>query len=159
MQNTRNNIQCELNRACLIYCGEIVRRNIRVYRQQYIHLKGNVLKLAKGKWDYPAVACVTSNKAGKGRSKNYSRDVRDSSYNPALTDHLKRVLNVRKLGESSPITKIKNKVGRCAEPHAANGTMNKTHCTIDDLMFSLSIRPRTKQIIEYCANCKLSFGL
>ena len=158
MPNTRNNIQCKLDRTCLIYCGEIVHRNIRVYRQQFIRLKGNA-KLIKGKWDYPAVACVSSDENGHGVSKNYSRDVRDSSYNRTLSEHLKQVLGVNKLGEKSPITRCKNAVGRCAEPHAANGTMNKTNCAINNLIFSLSIRPRTGQIIEYCANCKSSFEL
>ena len=159
MSDSIKNIQCKLDRICLIYCGEIVNRNIKVYRRQYIHLKGNVLKLAKGKWDYPAVACVSSDINGNGASKNYSRDVRDSSYNPLLTHYLKNKLGVSKLGERSPVTRCKNGVGRCAEPHAANGTMNNTNCSVRDLVFSLSIRPRTRQIIEYCTNCKLSFGL
>lgn len=50
-----------------------------------------------------------------------------------------------------------NPVGHCAEPHAANKVMVRTNCDVDDLEFSLAVRPRTLVAHDYCNNCKTVF--
>ena len=153
-----DSLRCHLDRTCYHYCRKITSRHAYVYRIPFHHPQSKK-KSSNIKWNYPAAACVSCDSHGYGVSRNYSRDVRDTSYNPILANHLKSTLKVARLGEPSQQTKCKNGVGRCAEPHAANMTLNKTLCPIDDIVFSLAIRPRTMQIIPYCDNCKLSFSL
>ena len=158
MMSNHSRLHCRLDRTCYYYCGEITSRDASVYHILF-HSKKNKMKPSQWKWNYPATACISSDSYGYGVSKNYSRDVRDTSYNSKLANHLKFTLHVTHLGECSPLTKCKNGVGRCAEPHAANKTINKTLCSINDIIFSLALRPRTLQIIPYCDNCKLTFNL
>ena len=61
-----------------------------------------------------------------------------------------------KLEEIAPIgTRL---VGNCAEQHAANNYMNQLHeDDLVELYFSIARRPRTKEEIDYCNNCRRTF--
>ena len=49
-------------------------------------------------------------------------------------------------------------IGNCAEQHAANIYMKDfKENNLGNLYFSKAMRPRTKQIFEYCDNCKDTF--
>lgn len=61
-------------------------------------------------------------------------------------------------------TKVKYKIGNCAEQQVANKVLNlcskHTICSdtdIDHIEFSRAIRPRTKCTHKYCDNCLLIF--
>ncbi len=52
----------------------------------------------------------------------------------------------------------KNPVGRCAEQHAAKLLLDEHPLWgRKDVLFSSAFRPRTDEIIPYCANCKKLF--
>ena len=52
----------------------------------------------------------------------------------------------------------KNPIGNCAEQHAAEILLNNNpKCGPHDIIFSSAFRPRTDEIIPYCANCKKLF--
>lgn len=52
-----------------------------------------------------------------------------------------------------------NKIGHCAEVHAANSCLNNTQVNIHDLRFSLAYICRTGLPRSYCMNCITLFGL
>lgn len=53
---------------------------------------------------------------------------------------------------------VKHPIGYCAEQNVANRLMLDEDAQIDDIRFSVAIRPRTGEIIDYCDNCKALFG-
>lgn len=53
---------------------------------------------------------------------------------------------------------VKHPIGYCAEQNVANRLMLDGDAQIDDIRFSVAIRPRTGDIIDYCDNCKALFG-
>lgn len=56
--------------------------------------------------------------------------------------------------------KCRNTIGNCAEQRAANDIFKSPICStndIADLIFSITIRPRTMEIIPFCCNCKSIF--
>ena len=66
------------------------------------------------------------------------------------------------VGDHSPITGCTNRIGNCAEQHAANMVMNEheekgIHQEIENLAFTQAIRPRTMIEIDYCLNCRTLF--
>ena len=50
-----------------------------------------------------------------------------------------------------------NKIGYCAEPHAARSMLIKHSCKLEKLFFSKAQRPRTMEYIKFCKNCKRTF--
>ena len=50
-------------------------------------------------------------------------------------------------------------IGNCAEPHAANKKKKNTAVAVglEQILFSTALRPRTRQVIPYCANCRAVF--
>ena len=61
-----------------------------------------------------------------------------------------------KLEETAPIGQ--RLIGNCAEQHAANNYMNQLNeDDLGELHFSIARRPRTKEEIPYCNNCKRTF--
>ena len=62
------------------------------------------------------------------------------------------------IGESCKKPGCRYIIGNCAEQHAANNYMKNYNETIlGNLYFTKAMRPRTKQIFEYCDNCKDTF--
>lgn len=120
----------------------------------------SVLKRAKGKTpkikDYPAmiVACGL-----KQNSKDYSVETSRSCQNYKYEDVILRELEkLGKIDGRSNIKNCDNRVGHCAEPHAANELARRHNSVkIEDFEFGVAIRPRTLQPKSYCENCKHTF--
>ena len=117
------------------------------------HRKGSI-------YDYPAcvAACCTTNDSSKIEVSESSNPVIGKTYkNPVL---LHALMAIGKIGKQSKVTKCKNSIGHCAEPHVAELVLNKhSRCSMATLRFSKAIRPRTNAVIEYCDNCKYIFKL
>ena len=136
--------------------------NIRVYHECFEIC--NKLKTSSSRQrlrlrDYPAAEVACSNswcninnaliaKCGKVDSKTY-RDV------PVLETAL---ANLGCIG--SIRSQCKNRIGSCAEPHAAKAViLLNPKVNVDDLVFSYAYRPRTKSVIRYCRNCTDVFNV
>lgn len=82
-----------------------------------------------------------------------------SPVNYPFVDELRNVLT-QSLGPIGTKSKLcGNIIGQCAEPHAANEILEAKGCAINDLKFSLAMRPRTQTYQPYCENCKAIFKL
>lgn len=140
-----------LDRAVYHYCGEVVNQNVLQRKTVKWNQNGNFNKY---RWDYPATAVACSCYDNPVLiEKDYSRGVKSSHLAPILANKL-RLLGT--IGEKSNICNFI--IGRCAEPHAANKIIKKTGCKdLANIYFSVAMRPRTREIIEYCNNCKSTF--
>ena len=105
-------------------------------------------------WDYPAV--VVSCKMNGGNNRIYNGDSSkpiSGMYEPQLEIALARLGGVGHHSRNGcPYT-----IGNCAEPHAANRLLRDTHAELEQILFSTARRPRTRQLIPYCANCRAIF--
>ena len=136
--------------------------NTETYRRCFVICK-EVKKAREGKkirWrDYPPaiVSCADSwvnyrfsimERSGKVDNRSYRR-----------TPDLERALRV--LGDIGGLrAECKNRIGACAEPHAARTVMiNNPGVFVPDLVFSYAYRPRTKTVIRYCRNCSDVFNV
>ena len=110
-------------------------------------------------WDYPAVAITSYLVNGDCAKSNFSREVFPDSYNEKLTAKLNSLEYGKKIGDN----RGKTMIGHCAEPHAANQTMNEYHKGysyypfLSEVYFSEAKRPRTMEKIPTCQNCKDTF--
>lgn len=146
------------------YCRRLVNDKVLVTRVEYIPeckkthsskttYKKNVI------WDYPAVAITSYDTNGKYTSSNYSRAAFATSYNAVLTKRLNSLEKYKQIGDVRGGTII----GHCAEPHAANQTMNAYHkakhsnLPLGGVFFSKALRPRTMEVRPTCQNCKDTF--
>lgn len=120
------------------YCDHIMHANIQVRKQN---------KQKAWYWDFPAVAVVCHDQHRMLKRCSYSHYPTNISWHPLLEVSLKR------LGRIGT-----HLIGTCAEQHAANIYMkNVPENNIGNLYFSKAFRPRTKEQIAYCDNCKLIF--
>ena len=109
--------------------------------------------------DYPAMAVACFDDISKCCVES---DVSKSNFHGKLNARLHSEL-INKLGgdcgQTSTKTNSDNKIGTCAEVHAANKLLKKlkNHCSIKNIEFSKPIRPRTMQEETYCENCKKVF--
>lgn len=102
--------------------------------------------------NYPAVVvackCIWKDDIYCGESKspvNYEYDKR-------IKTRLEILGNIGSISKYCP-----NKIGSCAEPHAADKVVKAINCDLDKLKFSYAYRPRTTKVIQYCSNCKQTF--
>ena len=144
----------KLDRKTVNYCGVICSEVIT-------KRKGNNQRTI---WDYPAVAVSCSENPNKCGVSDYSRGVVDRSYSTPyaheLKDALLKVLRKEEMPEQlGTKTNCGNRIGVCAEQHAANKLMTTRMKTIPlgDICFSVALRPRTLEIRDYCDNCKNVF--
>lgn len=105
-------------------------------------------------WDYPAV--VVSCKKNNGDNRIYNGNSSKPTlgmYEPPLEIALTRLGGVGQHSRNGcPYT-----IGNCAEPHAANKLLKDNFVGLDQILFSTARRPRTRQLIPYCANCRAVF--
>ena len=125
-------------RWCFVVCEEVrVSRIGKRIRQQ----------------DYPAaiVSCADSWNSIAHSSIGQSGKVNVASYQD--TPRLRSILS--SLGTIGGLrANCKNRIGACAEPHAARLVMKaNSQVAVRDLVFSYAYRPRTKTVIRYCRNC------
>lgn len=146
------------------YCRRLVNDKVLVTRVEYIPecRKTRSSKTTYRKnviWDYPAVAITSYDANGKYTCSNYSRAAYATSYNVVLTKRLNSLERNKQIGDK----RYKNIIGHCAEPHAANQTMNAyakakhSNMPLAGVFFSLALRPRTLEVIPTCQNCKDTF--
>lgn len=109
------------------------------------------------KKDYPQVCTVTTDNVFPKLFTDYSGRLRPDTVAPFLLNLLKNVLG-GDIGTTSPVTNSKNPIGRCAEQHAANLLMKKAPVHgVEDIQFSLCLRCRTLEWLDYCDNCQVLF--
>ena len=106
---------------------------------------------------YPAVvsACCSEYKNNKVYI-DFSHGMRAKFVDPRLA----RVLQELGMIGEQPVknSRSKNKIGHCAEQHAANDLLNEQRgVTLDDIYFGLAFRPRTGEYIPPCENCTYVF--
>lgn len=119
------------------FCDHIINSHTQVLRQNKKHKTWY--------WDYPAVAAICHNNSCTLKKAAHSHYPNNSDkWNPVLRHQMECI---GKIGYRL--------IGNCAEQHAANNYMNNFHeNSLNQLYFSEALRPRTKQVIEYCNNCK-----
>ena len=104
--------------------------------------------------DLPSV--VVSCKMNGGNNRIYNGESSKpilGMYEPQLEIALTRLGGVGQHSRNGcPYT-----IGNCAEPHAANKLLKDNCVGLDQILFSTALRPRTRQVIPYCANCRAVF--
>ena len=55
---------------------------------------------------------------------------------------------------------VPHPIGYCAEQNSANRLLldKKDGVSLEDIRFSIAIRPKTGEVIPYCNNCKTLFS-
>ena len=151
-------MQEKLNRRVYIYCGEITNRS-PFQKIFYNASDKSKPKRKKTYWDYPAAASVCCLAAGRNIYEGFSQRAYDNSYpNSILRTQLTKL---GKIGEKA-MKKVGTKnylLGQCAEPHAARELLKKENSckNLSDIHFSVTMRPRTRKILQPCDNCKKVF--
>lgn len=106
-------------------------------------------------WDYPAMAAICHDRGRCLKRASYSHRPQSNEFHPVLGSKL------RTLGEIGKKPSIQGKrypLGNCAEQHAANIFMKQCgENDLNNLYFSKAMRPRTKEVFDYCDNCKNTF--
>ena len=105
-------------------------------------------------WDLPAAASVCY---GFG---SQARGCSQSPQGKKWIDALRRVMcRLGTIGKPSRISR--NVIGRCAEQHSCNNLGAKVRIASEGdlrrIRFSDTVRPRTMQVLDPCANCKSIF--
>ena len=147
-------MQEKLNRRVYIYCGEITNRS-PFQKIFYNASDKSKPKRKKAYWDYPAAVSVCCLAAGRNIYEGFSQRAYDNSYpNSILRTQLTKL---GKIGEK--VGSKGYRLGHCAEPHAARELLKKENSCKDlsDINFSVAMRPRTRQILLPCENCKKVF--
>lgn len=122
------------------YCFSIMHRHEQVLKQNK--------KTKTWYWDYPATAAICHNYTCTQKDSSFSHypDAK-CIWNNILYNALRKI---NKIGTAL--------IGNCAEQHAANRYMKRfAENNLNNLYFSTARRPRTKEIIPYCSNCKQTF--
>ena len=140
-----------LDRAVFHYCGEIINQN-KVQRKSFKRHERNNSKIH---WDYPAVVVTCCYNHRHPIKRDYSRGVRRIHLVSALASKLEEL---GAIGDKCILNNCKYIIGRCAEPHAANGLMKSVNCNLDEIYFSVALRPRTREVVDYCENCRYVFS-
>lgn len=106
-------------------------------------------------WDYPAMAAICHDAGCYDKRSSYSHYPKKGEFHPVLK---RKLLTLGEIGSYCRKPGRRYIIGNCAEQHAANIFMKQ--CKEDDLgnlYFSVAMRPRTKQVFDYCDNCKDTF--
>lgn len=108
---------------------------------------------------YSFVYCVIGAKKNQwsafGSSANY---LQNYSKFFLLQHKLRSIGRIGTRGIPNPINGHANFIGKCAEVKASYNLNSKTKITnLSSIEFTNAYRPRTKQIIEKCENCKYTF--
>ena len=74
---------------------------------------------------------------------------------PNICMFKQEIKKIEKMRKDCKMPKPKNKFGRCAEQRVANTLIQSfpSKVSLDDIFFSVALRPRTSQVVEYCENC------
>ena len=126
-------------------------KEIRDYCDYIMHSHTQVLrcnmKYNTWYWDYPATVAICHDDACMVKRSSFSYYPKLEGWHPVLKSKLEEIAEIGK-----------SLVGNCAEQHAANIFMNQLNENdLAHLHFSVSRRPRTKEEVPYCNNCKQTF--
>lgn len=106
-------------------------------------------------WDYPATAAICHDRGRSMKKSSYSHRPKSNEFHQVL-DRKLRVLG--EIGKQPKIPGKRYPIGNCAEQHAANSFMKQYgENDLNNLYFSKAMRPRTKEVFDYCDNCKDTF--
>lgn len=134
----------DINKKVINYCNTVRKQVMGWYKVNGKKPKRN---------DYPAAVVVCTDNSGL-YSCGGSNHVTANYYNTTPT--LKNKLN--SLGHIGDYSKLcANKIGACAEPHAARNMIKKHSCKLGNLFFSFTRRPRTMEKIRPCKNSRNTF--
>ena len=132
----------DLERSVTQYSGSVANQVIRSRRNPRVR-------------DYPAA--VVSCRMNNGNMRIYketSGKSKPEMFEPILANALNQLGGVgQHSGNGCPYP-----IGCCAEPRAANKLIHyNNHAGLNQILFSSALRPRTKQVIPYCDNCRAKF--
>ena len=104
--------------------------------------------------DYPATVCsATSQDVWPETFTSTSKQMRKNIVTDQLRDAFINKLG-GDVGDISPITASKNPIGQCSEQHSANNLLRSHPIELlDNVKFSICLRPRTLEYIPTCINC------
>lgn len=106
-------------------------------------------------WDYPAMAAICHDNGCYEKRASYSHYPQKGEFHHVLAQKLQQLGNI---GDKNSLPGRRYIIGNCAEQHAANIFMKQLkENDLGNLYFSEAMRPRTKQIFEYCDNCRDTF--
>lgn len=135
------------DKEVLNYCEHICNSHLQVVRKDR--------KKGTWYWDYPAMAAICHDINCYVKRSSYSHYPKKNEFHPVLEGQL---LSLGMIGGKCSHPDHKYTIGNCAEQHAANIFMKQYgENDLKKLFFSKAMRPRTKQIFDYCKNCKVIF--
>lgn len=139
----RVNLDSTVRTWCKDICDEVLRTRKRTGAYNGVR-------------DYPGAAVVAADSqltfSGRGRSSK--PQFMEYSDTPKLENKMKSLGKIGSVRDA-----CKNPIGACAEPHAAHRVLCHfgPHMSLNQIVFSKAIRPRTMEEIGYCQNCKDTF--
>lgn len=91
-----------------------------------------------------------------GAEYNQTREVGSSGAppNPIETSLREKLETIGVIGEKG----FDNIIGCCSEVHTSNKVLLRQIAPLNQIQFTLAIRPRNNQIIPTCENCKTVFS-
>lgn len=130
----------------LNYCEHICNAHLQTVRNR---------KNGTWYWDYPAMAVICHDYGCNVKRASYSHSPKKCEFHPVLRNQLQ---SLGPIGGHCCRLGRRYIIGNCAEQHAANIFMNQLNeVNLSNLYFSKAMRPRTKQIFDYCNNCEDTF--
>lgn len=131
----------------LHYCEHIMNAHIQTLRKK---------NKKTWYWDYPAMAAICHNRGCTLKRASFSHYPYKNEYHPVLE---RKLLELGEIGKKCTSRRgWRCVIGNCAEQHAANLFMKHfNENDLNHLFFSEAMRPRTKQVFDYCDNCKDTF--
>lgn len=128
----------------LHYCEHICNAHIQTVRMNH--------KTGTWYWDYPAMAAICHDKRCLEKRASFSHRPDRSEFHPVLEQKM-GTLGI--IGKRPHMDGNRYPIGNCAEQHSANIFMKQLGVNdLNDLYFSKAMRPRTKEVFDYCDNCK-----
>lgn len=126
-------------------------KEISDYCDHIMHSHTQVLRRNKKEktwyWDFPATAAICHDGDRLVKRGSFSHYPDKKGWHPVLKSKLEEIAEI---GDRL--------VGNCAEQHAGNIYMNQLNeNNLAHLHFSIARRPRTKEEVPYCHNCKRTF--
>ena len=101
------------------------------------------------------MAAICHNRDCTVKRASYSHRPNNEEYHHVLKNKLQLL---DEIGKKPGIPGTRYPIGNCAEQHAANIYMKQCGANdLNDLYFSMAMRPRTKEVFDYCDNCKDTF--
>ena len=126
------------------YCDHIMHAHIQVLRENKDERTWY--------WDYPAMAAICHDERCLVKRASFSHRADRSEFHPVLEQKM-GTLGI--IGKRPLMDGNRFPIGNCAEQHAANIFMKQFDVNdLNDLYFSKAMRPRTKEVFDYCDNCK-----